>query len=319
MMNVTVASHPNVPMSRSITKGVVNWGRGWDPVQQKNISQNVDKGTFFQLQWDNALKVNPDVIFVGGWNEWIAYKQPWGGEYMLCDAASKEFSRDIEPMKGGYQDSFYIQMIQNIRKYKGISDLESPGESKTIKMSGGAGQWEHIRNVYRNLGAQNLERDAFGAAKTVRYYQAAPRNNLQEIKVVHDDENVYFYIRCENRMTVPDGSENWMNLFIGTGDPKLRGWEGYEYVIGRKYERGEASIDQVHADFSASNVGHAEYDLKEDTLQIEVPRKTIGLAGKIDKLYFKVADGVNKPSDIMDYYISGSAMPVGRLSYLYVT
>lgn len=317
MMSVTVASHPNVPMSRSITQGVVNWGRGWDPAQQKNVHENVDKGTFFQSQWDHALDVNPDTIFVGGWNEWIAYKQPWGGEYMLCDAADKEFSRDIEPMRGGYQDSFYIQLIQNIRKYKGLSDPEPPAESKTIKIAAGAGQWENVCNVYRNFGPQNLERDAFGAAKTIRYSQPAPRNNLQEIKVTHDAENVYFYIRCESRITEPEGSENWMNVFIGTGDPQLRGWEGYEYVIGRKYKKGKASIGRVHNDFSASNAGHAEYDLNENILQIAVPRKTIGLIGKIGKLYFKVADGVNKPSDIMDYYVSGSSMPLGRLSYLY--
>ena len=76
--------------------------------------------------------------------------------------------------------------------------------------------------VYRNFGPQNLERDAFGAAKTIRYSQSAPRNNLQEIKVTHDAENLYFYIRCENRITEPEGSENWMNLFIGTGESPTR-------------------------------------------------------------------------------------------------
>ena len=92
-------------------------------------------------------------------------------------------------MRGGYQDSFYIQLIQNIRKYKGRSDPASPAESKTIKMSAGAGQWDTVRTRYRNFGPQNLERDAFGAAKTIRYSHQAPRNNLQEIKVTHDAEN----------------------------------------------------------------------------------------------------------------------------------
>ncbi|MGB6695319.1 MAG: hypothetical protein WBE56_14125, partial [Terracidiphilus sp.] len=93
--------------------------------------------------------------------------------------------------------------------------------------------------------------------------QSRARNNLQEIKVTHDAENLYFYIRCENRITEPEGSENWMNLFMGTGDPQLRGWEGYEYVIGRKYKKWKASIGQVQTDFSASTIGHAEYVLNE--------------------------------------------------------
>ena len=29
------------------------------------------------------------MVFVDGWNEWIALKSLWDGEYMLCDAASK--------------------------------------------------------------------------------------------------------------------------------------------------------------------------------------------------------------------------------------
>ena len=31
----------------------------------------------------------------------------------------------------------------------------------------------------------------------------------------------------------------------------------------------------------------------------------------------KVADGVADPAEIMDYYATGRALPMGRLSYLY--
>src|SRR3546814_20201294 len=48
VVNVTVASHPSVPMSFSLTRDSINWGRGWDPFLKKNIAENVDKGTFFQ-------------------------------------------------------------------------------------------------------------------------------------------------------------------------------------------------------------------------------------------------------------------------------
>ena len=33
--------------------------------------------------------------------------------------------------------------------------------------------------------------------------------------------------------------------------------------------------------------------------------------------YFKVADGVADPAEIMDYYATGRSLPMGRLSYLY--
>ena len=34
-------------------------------------------------------------------------------------------------------------------------------------------------------------------------------------------------------------------------------------------------------------------------------------------VYFKVADHVTHPDDIMDYYVSGDVAPLGRLGYGY--
>jgi hypothetical protein len=316
IMSVTVASHPNVPMSRSITQGVENWGRGWDPQTKVNISENVDRGTFFQLQWDHALKVNPDIVFVGGWNEWIAIKQPWGGEYMLCDAANKEYSRDIEPMVGGYQDAFLIQLIQNVRKFKGLNDDLPRGDFRTISISGGVEQWEGIRNVYLNSGREMRGRDSYGAAKTVRYTQPPPRNRLREIRVCHDGSSVYFLIRSDNDITPNDRTGTWMNLFVGTGRPELKGWEGYEYRIGRNPENGSSGVERLAKDFTSSPAGTAEYHVSGNIMQIKIPRKLIGL-DTARQFYFKVADGILHPEDITDYYISGISLPPGRLSYIY--
>ena len=36
-----------------------------------------------------------------------------------------------------------------------------------------------------------------------------------------------------------------------------------------------------------------------------------------DTFYFKVADDVGDPSQIMNYYTSGSSLPLGRLSFQY--
>lgn len=52
VINVTTAAHPGVPMSFSVTRpGWINWGRGWDPRTKKNVSANVDKGSFYQDTW----------------------------------------------------------------------------------------------------------------------------------------------------------------------------------------------------------------------------------------------------------------------------
>ena len=316
IMNVSVASHPMVPMSFSLTRpGWVNWGRGWDPDSKKNISKDVDKGAFFQRQWDQAIKANPEMISVGGWNEWIAYKQPWDGEYMLCDAANKEFSRDIEPIRGSYEDAFYIQLIKNIRKYKGVSEPAEKGKPQTINIDGDITQWDTVAYHLRNIGGDDIARSNFGAAKTVTYTQPMPENLLQDVKVTNDDKNVYFYIRCRNDFTAPEGRNNWLNILISAGEPELKSWESYDYIIGRTYDGKQASVEKLNADFSVSSAGFAKFHKAGKVIQIQMPLSVIG---KADRLYFKVAAGVENPEDIMSYYTSGCAMPMGRLSYMYL-
>jgi hypothetical protein len=51
-------------------------------------------------------------------------------------------------------------------------------------------------------------------------------------------------------------------------------------------------------------------------IQVECSREMLGLINN-NKFYFKVAAGIEQPSDIMSYYTSGVSLPVGRLSYLY--
>ncbi len=317
VMNVTVASHPMVPMSFSLTRANwINWGRGWDPGTRQNIAADVDKGTFFQSQWDHAISVDPPMISVGGWNEWIAYKQPYDGEYMLCDAASKEYSRDIEPMTGGYQDAFYLQLIRNIRRYKGINETSELNEAKTIDLQGTLSQWNDVKYVVRNMDEKYMMRDAFGGASTVHYTQSAPANKLQEIRVAYDAKNVYIYLRGKDKFSDYSGDENWLNIFVGTGEPAIKGWESYEYVIGRKIGNSEASVDKFNNGFSASNTGKAKFVQSNEVMQLSIPRSVIGLSNGV-RFYFKVAMGVTDPSQIMNYYQSGSSMPMGRLSYMY--
>ncbi|MEL7585624.1 MAG: hypothetical protein AAGU19_02845 [Prolixibacteraceae bacterium] len=304
-------------MSFSVTRGNQNWGRGWNTNTKENVESDVDKGAFFQAQWDHALSVDPEMITIGGWNEWIAYKQPYDGEYMLCDAVNKEFSRDIEPMNGGYQDAFYIQMIRNIRRYKGMNDAPAPVENTTVDIMGDLSQWDHVKYGHKSIDDTYPARDSYGGAMTVRYTQAAPADKLQEVKVTHDNEYLYFFIKCKESITSYKGKDNWINLFVGTGEPELKGWESYDYVIGRKYENDEADIGRLNNDFTATGVGTARYVLKDSIIQMRIPRAAISLNNTVDKFYFKLAAGVENPSDIMNYYQSGSAMPMGRLSYMY--
>lgn len=298
VMNVTVASHPNVPMSFTRTRGLENWGRGWDPVTKRNIAEDAARGTFFQRQWDNVMAMADklSMVFVGGWNEWIAYKQLWDGEYMLCDASDMELSRDIEPMKGGYEDAFYLQLIENVRKFKSVGVKDQP-------VSDG---------VYYKVGQKAYGRDEYSCTQSVRYTQAPPRNALQKIEVTNNEQAVTWRITCESDITPFDGASNWMNLYIGLGKPAQKGWESYEYLL-RGADDTNMQMFILNPDKSTIALQTVPYTINGNVMTITVPREHI----KAYELYFKVCDGV-EGEDIMDTYTSGSAMPMGRLSYSYV-
>lgn len=57
----------------------------------------------------------------------------------------------MEPMRGGYGDNYYLQMVSYIRKFKGTEDKISTDNSATINIDGGFGQWDYIRAYYKDL------------------------------------------------------------------------------------------------------------------------------------------------------------------------
>lgn len=80
-------------------------------------------GIFFYEQWLRAFEHRPKVITLTWWNEWAAQRLhitsgPYEGQYHFTDAYNSEYSRDIEPMKGGHSDQYYKWMIEYIRAYR---------------------------------------------------------------------------------------------------------------------------------------------------------------------------------------------------------
>lgn len=323
VINVCVASHPALPMSFSLTRGAKNWGRGWNVETQQNEPEKAYEGQFFQSTWDVALKEDPGTVFVTGWNEWVAGKGYYDDEYDMVDLADMEFSRDAEMMKGGYNDAFYIQLAKNIRAYKNVALEEGSQFAEnyvTVPMTDDVSVWDGVQAVFRDTIVVNKARNSDGAAPTVHYEQAEARNNVTEIRVASDADNFYFFLKATENITGREaGDEGWMNLFIGTGRLEKKGWEGYEFVIGRSEPgAGKLSVEKLNADFSAAQAGEAEFTVNGNVMQVKVPRTALGIKEGVNQFYFKFADGIDEPSDIMDYYVSGKSMPMGRLSYRYV-
>ena len=81
--------------------------------------------------------------------------------------------------------------------------------------------------------------------------------------------------------------------------------------------RLSATIEKLNSDYTGEALeASATYTVQGSVMQIMIPRAALGLEDGGD-FYFKVADGVSDPAEIMDYYATGRSLPMGRLSYLY--
>lgn len=141
-------------------------GRTWRKTQKEGYRETgpdaVAKGGQFQDNWEFALEKDPPFIFTYGWNEWVVqrFKYPDGRSYFV-DQFNDEFSKDIEPMKGGFGDAYYYQLAQNIRRYKGARVLP-PISRATITAQSDLATWNNIGPEFRDTLSDPVKRDSVG-------------------------------------------------------------------------------------------------------------------------------------------------------------
>ena len=126
VINVSVAQHSgNIRFGDSVLYGETsNCGRAYHNGQNDPDPDAWKKGYNFAEQFDRAIETDPPIVLVTGWNEWIAGY--WSGTpdrpVMFVDAANYEYSRDLEMMRGGYFDNYFMQLVSYVRKYKGTAE-----------------------------------------------------------------------------------------------------------------------------------------------------------------------------------------------------
>ncbi|MEN8158335.1 MAG: hypothetical protein ABFS10_15385, partial [Bacteroidota bacterium] len=208
-------------------------------------------GYNFQEQWDRAIEVSPDIIFIDQWNEWVMgrHDNMWGIPVCFPDAYDLEYSRDIEPMRDAYKDAYYYQMAANIRKFKGMKAPEAISGEKAILVDGMVDEWSDVTPGFTSHKGNTKHRDALGYVREDQplngarhhYTNTTGRNDIVGTKVARDADNVYFFVETAEALTAPDG-ERWMRLFIDMDRYRGTGWEGYDFVLNRLNPVGGKSI-----------------------------------------------------------------------------
>lgn len=322
-ITVNVAQHP-----------VSNIGRSFHDGKQPLPNQTETfKGLCFAEQWKRALEVSPEFVFITGWNEWVAQrflKEPKGGagamlgvklkegESFFVDQYNQEFSRDIEPMKGGHTDLYYYQMADYIRRYKGVRPIPKAGPTMTIKINDDFSQWKSVALEYLDDVEDTAHRNHPSFASKLTYVNQSGRNDFDTLKVARDAENLYFYVRTRTPITAPVPSTNWMWLLLNTDGNSRNGWEGYDFIVNRTVkDAGKTVLERNAGGWKWTPVVDIKMVVAGNELHLVIPRSALSVGADKGplKVDFKWADNVPASGKALDFMDQGDVAPNNRFNY----
>ncbi len=330
MMTVGVAQNANSERICTCFNDKGTFGRSYTHKYGHALvsEESYKYGYNFQEQWDRACDAAPDAVFVTGWNEWLvgmSLGEPWitdkdSKKVAFVDQYDREHSRDIEPDKDGYLDTYYLQLAANIRRFKGAYPRVLNTREKTIDIKGGFSQWKDVVPFYKNPKGLAAKRDCRGFGS--RYYKNdTGRNEIIGAKACRDDEYMYFYVECADDLSKPDG-DGWMTLFINS-DRTENGWNGFDFVINRACPKnGKATVERYVStadenSFTWEKIGTCDIKYRKNKLMLKIPCEMINVKKTCESstdIEFKWSDNIVS-GDIMDFYLDGCSAPYGRFNY----
>ncbi len=338
MMPVAVAQHP-----------LSNIGRSFHDFHQPetnvyDVTPMTSNGLFFQEQWDRALEIDPEFVFVTGWNEWSAGRQVMGnniseelqkwkfypgahlgkvgkelkeGDVYFIDQYNQEYSRDIEPMKGGHTDNYYYQLMANVRRFKGMPKPIGSGPRKSIDLSGSFDQWNAVSTTYADHVGDTAHRHSKKQGSAGPYINRNGRNDIIEAKVARNDDEVFFYVKTKDTITTPE-KQNWMLLFIDADGSKETGWLGYDYVINHGIlEKDITTIKKWHSKKGWKMLAEVPFRTEINQLMLSIPRSLIAPMGDLN-FEFHWVDNPSNLKNIDGVFNAGDNAPNRRANYYYL-
>ena len=319
-VNVSVAQNLRADNGKvtNMSEGYAR-GRSFHDGQQNIKSGSVNQGYNFQEQWKRVFQLDPPFVFITGWNEWVAgrFSAP-GKPVIFVDQFDEEFSRDIEPQNGGHGDNYYYQMVANIRRYKGAPAPPVPTAAATINVTGGFEQWKNVGPVFHAEEGKSMTRD-FAGVSGLHYTNQTVRNDFESFKVARDNRNIYFYVRTRGPITSVD-DKDWMWLLIDADQNNKTGWNGYDFIVNRSRSAdGKLFLEKNTGGWNWKRVTAVSLRVMGNELQLAIPRSALGLSSDANETSFdfKWADNMQRPGDLMDFYLDGDVAPAGRFNYRY--
>lgn len=299
-------------------------------------------GYNFQEQWNRALDVDPHYVFITQWNEWVALKmqtwppvgaaQGWFGYpnapgYSFADQFDAERSRDIEPTAnwGDHGDNYYYQLVENVRRYKGVGAYPNVSCPKTIAVDGDFAGWETVSPDFKHYGGNTMHRSHAGHS-SLTYTNTTGRNDFVDARVTRDDEYVYFFVETREDIT-PRTDANWMRLLINIDRKWETGWKGYDFCLNyvSPASDSEGVVSRCNGpEWEWAEAGSFDYAVKGNKMEIRVQRAVLGINPE-EKLDFEfkwcdnnlVTSQDSQVTRILNLYVDGDCAPGGRFNFHY--
>ena len=317
IINVSVAQHPQIFHGDSAMYGeTANWGRSYHGGKADLFCKSYAHGFNFAEQWEHAIKCDTPFVFVTGWNEWIMGR--WGGSRPerpigFVDCADVEYSRDCEPMRGGYFDNYYMQLISYVRKYKGAKPIAAETSKNSIDISGDFSQWDAVGLEYRDFSGGAAPRRSTGYGGI--YEDSTGNNEVIMSKCAHDDSNIYFYAKCSKEIAPPrNADDTWLNLYLKTD----RSNKAYDYIANYFAFSGDTTSLAKFAEGEYGIIAALPYRCEGSEFMVAIPKDRLGLGGKNSfELEFKWVDGKTRFLTPEDLYTKGDCAPIGRLNFVF--
>jgi len=301
-------------------------GRSWHNGAKDPRPDAVNWGFNFDEQWRRALEVNPRFIFVTGWNEWIAGRyEEWNGYRadecyypggLFVDEYNEEYSRDCEPMRGGHTDNYYYQLAAWIRKFKGARPIPKSNGPHSINIDGTFADWADVAPEYRDTVGDTMHRNHPGYGSLV-YQDNTGRNDIVCSKTTYDDENVYFHLKTNEKIS-PRTDPYWLLLLLDLDQNAATGWLGYDAVINDEVTGDRETTVKIRHQDTWKTVGAAAMALGEYELELAVPRALIGKETGSPRFDFHWADNIPNYGDVSVLGVHGDSAPNRRWNYRFM-
>lgn len=287
-------------------------------------TDTMGQGLVFEDAFNQLMTKNPEcqVLLISRWNEWVAqnftHPDDRGTDTGFVDQFNPEFSRDIEPMKGGFTDNYFYQMCSIIRRFKGVLPADGASGKNTMTETDADvfEKWENIAPVYTDFVGDTSHRDHSDTTGRIQYVNTTGRNDIVESRITADGAHVYVYARAAQKLTSYQTSPHWMLLFIDADADKTTGWEGYDYLINYQVISDTVTTLCAYKDGVWQEIGTVAYATKDDRLTVTIPRSLLGLTGDSVKVNFHWMDNVTDIYSLESWFTTGDSVPERRNNYM---